>query len=143
MEKPTNDVGDREELHAYLVQRAAKFRAHARKNDAAATFCYLTAIVGSFAATLCAAFGDLPRSIIAPITAIPGTALLLNSVFSFDKKCRWHRKRKLKYDAFALRMKYESASAAIISRELREFEEKLDADYPRFGTPGDSKKEEL
>ena len=134
---------DREDLLSYLQQRAASFRAHARKNDTAATFLYLVAIVGSLAATLCAAFGDLPRWAVALITAVPGTALLASSVFAFDKKCRWHRKRKLKYDAFAMRIKYEGTSAAVISKELREFEEKLDSDYPRFGTPGGMKKEDI
>lgn len=136
-----NQGGD--ELLAYLAQRAAKFRLHARRNDAAATFCYLIAIVGSLAATLCTAFVDLPRWVIASITAIPGTALLANSVFAFDKKCRWHRKRKLKYDAFAMRIKFEGVSAALISKELRVFEEKLDADYPRFGTVGGNKQDDV
>jgi hypothetical protein len=133
---------DREELLRHLQQRAARFRAHARKNDAAATFFYLVAIVGSLAATLCAAFADLPRWAVASTTAIPGTALLASNVFAFDKKCRWHRKRKLKYDAFSMRIKYEGSSAAVISKELREFEEKLDSDYPRFGTPSLIKRED-
>lgn len=134
---------ERDELLAYLVQRASKFRMHARRNDAAATFCYLAAIVGSLAATLCAAFGDLPRWIVASATAIPSTALLANSIFAFDKKCRWHRKRKLKYDAFTMCIKFEGCSAPAISKELREFEEKFDADYPRFGTLGESKKDDV
>ena len=126
---------DRDELLAYLAARAAKFRAHARKNDAAAAFCYLAAIVGSLAATIGAAFADFPRWAIASITAIPGTALLANSVFAFDKKSRWHRKRKRRYDALIMQMRYEGAGAAAISKELREFEEKIDDDYPRFGSP--------
>lgn len=134
---------NRDELLAYLVQRAAKFRAHARRNDRAATFCYLVAIGGSLAATLCAAFGELPRWLVASTTAVPGTALLVSSVFAFDKKCRWHRKRKLKYDALAMRMRFEGGDAATISKELREFEEKFDADYPRFGALSGGKKDEV
>lgn len=129
-----------EKLHSYLLLRAQKSRTHARKNDAAATLCFVTAIVGSFAATLCAAFGDLPRALIAAITAVPGTALLLNSVFAFDRKCRWHRRRKLKYDAFAMRLTYEGADVASVSKELRTFEEKVDSDYPRFGAPSNLSK---
>ncbi|OOP57980.1 MAG: hypothetical protein AYP45_00335 [Candidatus Brocadia carolinensis] len=49
----------------------------------------------------------------------------------------------LKYDTFSMRMSYEGADAASISRELREFEEKADADYPRFGASGTLKKEAL
>lgn len=138
-----NSSESRENLHAYLIERAAKSRKHARKNDSISTLCYLAAIVASFTATLCAAFGDLPKAVIAAITAIPGTALLLNSIFCFDKKCQWHRRRKLKYDAFTMRISYEGADAASISRELREFEEKADADYPRFGVSGNLKKEAL
>ncbi|OOP56479.1 MAG: hypothetical protein AYP45_08995 [Candidatus Brocadia carolinensis] len=143
MNNDLNNSESREKLHAYLIERAAKSRKHARKNDYISTLCYLAAIVASFAATLCAAFGDLPKAAIAAITAIPGTALLLNSVFCFDKKCQWHRRRKLKYDTFSMRMSYEGADAASISRELREFEEKADADYPRFGASGTLKKEAL
>jgi len=131
----------REELLAYLVVRAAKFRGHARKNDAAATFCYLAAIGGSFAATLCAAFTALPGPSIAVITAIPGTALLFNSVFAFERKSRWHRKRKLRYDALALRLKYEDSNVSAISQELRDLDERLDADYPQLGATPDLRKQ--
>jgi hypothetical protein len=143
MNDTLNSLESREKLQAYLIERAAKSRVHARKNDSAATLCYFTAIGASFAATLCAAFGDLPKAVIAAITAIPGTALLLNSVFCFDKKCQWHRRRKLKYDAFTMRIRYEGADTASVSRELREFEEKADADYPRFGASGNLKKDDL
>jgi hypothetical protein len=129
-------ISPAEKLRDHLTQRATKARTHARKNDTAATLCFVTAITGSFAATLCAALADLPRALIAGITAVPGTVLLLNSVFAFDQKCRWHRRRKLKYDAFLIRLTYENADPAAVSRELREFEEKIDTEYPRFGAPG-------
>jgi hypothetical protein len=100
----------------------------------AATLCYVLAIVGSFAATLCAALSDIPKAALAALTAVPGTALLANSVFAFEKKCRWHRKRKLKYDSLAMRLKFEGVDEVTLSKELREFEEKVDLEYPRFGT---------
>jgi hypothetical protein len=136
-----NSDKERDELLGHLTDRAAKFRAHARKNDAAAAFCYLGAIVGSLAATICTAFAGLDRWALTLITAIPGTVLLVNSVFAFDKKCRWHRKRKKKYDAFAMRIRYEDTDAAAISRELREFEDKIDEDYPRLGSPNGVEKD--
>jgi hypothetical protein len=132
---------EREELLGHLTSRAAKFRAHARKNDAIAAFCHLAAIGGSLTATICAAFADFPRWAITLISAVPGTALLANSVFAFDKKCRWHRKRKRKYDAFAMRIRYEGATSATISKELREFEDRIDDDYPRFGSFSGAEKE--
>lgn len=134
MSAPLDHQQSRLAFEALLDQRAARARRHARKNDWAAMFCYVVAIVGSFAATLCAALSDLPKAAIAALTAIPGTVLLANSVFAFEQKCRWHRKRKLKYDDFALRLKFEGADVSALSKELREFEHKADLDYPRFGS---------
>jgi preprotein translocase subunit SecY len=86
----------RDNLETDLEARAAKSRRHARKNDLYAVACYALAVLGSFFATLLAAFSDLPRAAVAAATAIPGTALLINSVFSFEKKAQWHRRRKSK-----------------------------------------------
>jgi hypothetical protein len=123
----------RSRLETELEARAAKSRRHARKNDLYAVACYAFAILGSFAATLLAAFSDLPKAIIAGATAVPGTALLVNSVFSFEKKAQWHRRRKMKYDALMMRLRFEDAETAAVSREWREFEEGISRDYPRFG----------
>jgi hypothetical protein len=142
MSNPPDQQESRRAFEAYLVERATKARRHARKNDLAATLCYLLAIVGSFAATLCAALSNLPKGAIAALTAIPGTALLANSVFAFEQKCRWHRKRKHKYDTLALRLKFEGADVAALSKELREFEQTADHDYPRFGSLGSTKSDD-
>lgn len=134
MSNPLDQQQSRAAFEALLDQRGAKARRHARKNDLAAMLCYVVAVVGSFAATLCAALSDLPKAVIAALTAIPGTVLLANSVFAFEQKCRWHRKRKLKYDDLALRLRFEGADVSVLSKELREFEHKADLDYPRFGS---------
>ena len=132
----------RRTFQAYLSERALKARSHARKNDVACMICYVLAIAGSFAATICAAFGKLPKEAIAALTAIPGTALLANSVFSFERKCFWHRRRKISYDALVMKLRYEGADTATLSKELREFEEKADLDYPRFGPLSSGRKAE-
>ena len=136
------DSEARRTFETYLSERAAKSRAHARKNDAACMICYVAAIAGSFLATICAAFGDLPKAAIAALTAIPGTALLANSVFSFERKCLWHRRRKINYDALAMKLQYEGSDVATLSKELRQFEAKADLDYPRFGALSSTRKDE-
>jgi hypothetical protein len=133
----------REKLETELALRATKSRRHARKNDLYGVACYALAILGSFFATLLAAFSDLPKAVVAAATAIPGTALLINSVFSFEKKAQWHRRRKMKYDALTMRLLYEAADPAAVSREWREFDEAVSRDYPHFGVflSTDSKEE--
>jgi len=133
MNSTADQPNTRESFDAYVSERATKARYHARKNDAAAMACFLMALLGSFAATLCAALSDLPRFAIALLTAVPGTALLANSVFAFDRKCRWHRRRKARYDSVLVRMRFENGDVAVLSKELREFEEKAEKEYPRFG----------
>lgn len=123
----------RAQLETDLAERAVKSRRHARKNDFYAVACYGVAILGSFSATFMAAFTDLPKLLIALTTAIPGTALLCNSVFSFEKKAQWHRRRKAKQDALVIRLRYEGADVPTVSREWREFEEGASRDYPHFG----------
>lgn len=129
----------RRALEEHLKERARRSRGHARKNDLAVMLCHVLAIVGSFAATLCAALSDLPKAAIAALSAIPGTALLVNSAFAFEPKCRWHRRRKSKYDSLLLRLRFEDADVTALSRELREFEESVGQEYPRFGSMGASK----
>lgn len=121
-------------FETYLLAKAEKSRHHARKNDFAATACYVLALAGSFSASLCAALTDLPRIVLAALTAVPGAALLATSVFAYEKKCRWHRRRKLRYDSLVIRLKFEGENVATLGKELREFEEKMDREYPRFGS---------
>ncbi|MFT3781539.1 MAG: hypothetical protein QM790_05930 [Nibricoccus sp.] len=126
-------IDHRRDFETLVLERAAKSRRHARKNDLAATLCYGLALIGSFAASLCAAFTDIPKGALAGITLIPGAALLVISVFAFEKKCRWHRRRKLWYDGLLLRLKFEGATVEALSKEMREHDAKIDREYPRFG----------
>jgi hypothetical protein len=138
----TEEADPRRAFEVHLAERAAKSRSHARKNDAACMVCYVVAIAGSFLATIGVAIGDLPKAAIAALTAVPGTALLANSVFSFERKCVWHRRRKIKFDALAMKLRYEGADVATLSKELREYEAKADLDYPRFGALSAGRKED-
>ena len=128
-------------LAADIALRLAKTRRNARRNYFIAYGCGGAAIVGSFAATLCVAFGDLPKPVIAGLTALPGTALLLNNVLALEKKAQWSWKKVRKYDSMLMCLRHEARDVSAAAKELREFEEKMEEEYPRFGMlPADPKK---
>lgn len=120
-------------LAADIAHRLATTRRNARRNYFIAYGCYGAAIVGSFSATLCVAFGELPKAVIAGITALPGTALLLNNVLALEKKAQWSWRKVRKYDSMLMGLRYEGRDMSEAAKELREFEEKMEEDYPRFG----------
>ncbi|SRR6266496_1383835 len=118
---------------ASLEQKSERSRKNARKNYRTAYGCNFLAIAASFAATIMAASSSTPGSAVAIVTAIPGAALLLSNVFAFYQKANWHRRKKMRYDALALQIEYESKPIADAAKELRMFEEEMEKQYPGFG----------
>lgn len=129
--------------HASLLQlvesASEKSRTHAKRNDALATFCYFLAVVSSFVAAV-VVYANAWQWLSALVTAVPGTALLTNSVFSFERKSEWHRRRLLNYRSLLLRLRYEGADILEISGELRRLEEEFQQSYPGFGSFSSEKK---
>lgn len=131
---------DESELLAkYLDEGSAKSRKHANENDFLATSCYFIAILGSFLATSATSLG-FSTSHASLVAAVPALALLTNSVFAFEKKSIWHRQRRLAYRTLWMRMVYENEAISSVSKAMREFEERIALEYPRFGNIADKNK---
>ena len=127
MNATSKEVSDNAALAAYLDDRSAKSRRHAKKNDSYTTACYFVAIFSSFLAASATPIG-IPSNYAPLIAGIPALALLLNSVFAFEKKSIWHRQRRLAYRALWMRIVYESEDIATVSKAMREFEEGVATD---------------
>jgi hypothetical protein len=128
---PLNE--EQESVLSSLQEKSEKSKRNARKNYRTAYACHLLAIAASLVATIMAASASAPGAATAIVTAIPGTALLFNSIFAFDRKANWYRKKKLRYDGLALEIQYESKSVGDAAKEIRIFEEEIEKEYPGFG----------
>jgi len=84
-------------------------------------------------ATIIAATSLLPGSVVAIVTAIPGTALLLNAKTLFDKKANWHRRKKQRYEALLMALRFESKPMAEVSQTIGVFDAEMEREYPSFG----------
>jgi hypothetical protein len=89
--------------------------------------------VASAAATLLAATGLAPLPALAVLTAIPGIALLVNSVFGFEAKTRWYWGKVSYYGALRNRLRYEGYLVNEASKDRREFDGRMQEQYPTFG----------
>ena len=127
------DFSGKKDLEIYLTERLARARKHAKLNYFAAYTCYAVAIAASLFGTIVAATEFLPKVVLIILTAIPGSVLLVNSVFSLDKKATWHYKRASHYNGVLRRLRFEDLSLADASKTLRNFSEKMEAEYPKFG----------
>lgn len=129
----SKDFSDKKSLGIKLKERTTRSRKQARRNYFASYTCYAVAIITSLLSTIAISAELLPKTGLVILTAIPGTILLVNSVFSLDKKAAWHYKRARHCDGILMRLRFEDLSLAAASEDLRKFEEEMDAQYPKFG----------
>jgi len=54
-------------------------------------------------------------------------------VLALEKKAQWSWRKVRKYDSMLMGLRYEGRDMSEAAKELREFEEKMEEDYPRFG----------
>src|SRR5262252_174479 len=111
------------DLGEELAQDCAFARRRGSRNRHYAFACLSLALLGSLAGTIATATDLLPKYALAIIAAIPGTALLANSVFRFDSKASWwwtryHLLRGLRYQLVFEGKEPKEVSAALRSLAL-------------------------
>ena len=121
------------EFETMLVQNTARNRKHAKRNYLTAYVCYAIAIAASLLSTIAIAADFPSKPVLALVAAIPGTALLVNSVFSLEKKSAWHYEKYHHYESLLYRVRFEGFSIPSASKELRTFNEEMERLYPKFG----------
>jgi hypothetical protein len=122
-------------LEIQLTERIARSRKQGRRNYLASYTCYAVAIAASLLTTIALAAGleDLSKTALVILTAIPGTILLVNSVFSLDKRATWHYKRARHCNGVLMRLRFEGLGLAAASEDIRKFDDAMEAEYPKFG----------
>lgn len=87
------------------------------------------AIIGSFISA--AAFAaKMNVELAGIIAAIPGTAIVFDRSFSFRQRAAWHQRFKAYLLTLEYKIKYEGASVASVSEELREFIIQMELGFP-------------
>ena len=105
-----------------------------RRNRHFSFACLAVALLTSLATTLLVATDYLPKLVLAILTAVPGTALLANSVFRFDTKARWWWAKYHHLRGFRYQLLYEGRQPKDVSLELRTLLLDLEKTYPGFGS---------
>src|SRR5450631_4207564 len=117
------------------LERDCEFaRSRGLRNRHYSFACLAIALLASLATTLLVATDSLPRIALAILTAVPGTALLANSVFRFDSKARWWWARHHHLRGFRYQLLYEGRQPKDVSLEVRALLLDLEKTYPGFGT---------
>jgi hypothetical protein len=127
------DSPNEKDFETMLAQRIVRYRVHARRNYLAAYTCYAVAIAASLLGAVAATAGFLPQSAFPVVTAIPGTSLLINSVFSLEKKSAWFYEKLHHYDSLLMRVRFEGFSISSANKELRIFDKEMEPLFPKFG----------
>lgn len=145
MTAPDDPSNERSAMESYLDSRSNKSRLHAKKNDSFSTWCYIIAVFSSFIAASGGSLEKIGLNVAwVPLMAgVPALALLTNSVFAFEEKFLWHRRRRLAYRTLWMRLVYEREEIGVVSAAMREFDESIAQEYPRFGNMGDKRGEGL
>jgi hypothetical protein len=128
-----SDQNKEETFILSLNDGISRYRKHARRNYSGAYTCYVIAIVASALATLSASLDLLPKSLLAALTALPGAVLLFNSILVLEAKTRWYWTKARFYDGLLHRIQYEDCQLAQASKDKRVFDERMEAEYPKFG----------
>jgi hypothetical protein len=93
-------------------------RRHGKLADfnAIASYCMsFLAVVGSVAASLCAALGVESKELLAVLAVIPAAVLSIRGTFKFEERATWHFRKHHKLEALARSLKYEGIDPAVVS----------------------------
>jgi hypothetical protein len=123
-----------------IVDRLTKELKHLRFlgwwNHYAAYTAHLISILASFTASILAALSGLSKCVItvAVVAALPGTLLATQNVMRFEYKCGWYYKKARLLQHVLDALKFEDWDSKKASQELQKIEEKMDREWPGFGT---------
>jgi hypothetical protein len=124
-----------DELRTHLEAEIAKYYRLGTGNYFAAYASYLTAVLASFFAALSIATDLFAKPTLAILTVLPGAVLLLNNVFRFEEKARWHWHRHylLRLRDLLAQLIFEGCPAADVSDRMRSIILETESHYPAFG----------
>ena len=108
-------------------------------NHYAAYFFHLVSILASFAASILAASKltdgvSYSAMIVAGVAAVPGTLLATQNVMGFEYKCKWYYKKAGLLQHVLNALEFQGWDAKEASEELKKIEERMDLEWPGFGT---------
>jgi hypothetical protein len=103
-------------------------------NHYAAYTVHLLAILTSFVASIVAASDVLDKFLLAIVAAIPGTLLATQNVLKFEHKCNWYYKKARLFQHTLDALKFEDWKPDKASQEVKNIEDKMDLEWPGFGT---------
>lgn len=116
-----------------LKQGIERYKRWGENNQRAAFAVFAVAVLGIVAATILSAFEDIPKAVRIPVTALPGVMVLINSIFRFEVKSRWHWEKTRGYEELLRALTIEHSPPEDISRKLSKLDQRMDEKWIWFG----------
>jgi hypothetical protein len=116
-----------------LNENISRYRKHARRYSFGSFMCYIIAILASIGATFAGVLEFTPRYILSVLTVAPAAILLFNYVLALPAKSTWHWTKARFYDGLINRSRYENEPISKLSKDQREFDERMEKNYPPYG----------
>jgi hypothetical protein len=127
---PPVDDGTPAQLTDELKAAHRFYRARAYLNYAAAYLVYAGILATSVVGTISVAADLLPRGALVAVTALPGVLLVAAQSLRLHAKYRWHQRQSWAVTNLLLRLKFEGATVAQVSKMFRQLRVRSERNYP-------------
>lgn len=94
------------------------------------------AILASFISAIVAASGRASPLLVAFLSAIPGTVIVIDRSFSFARRARWHRILYLRLDELINDLQFRGVAVDEIARNLSTLRIEMQETFPGMSTDG-------
>ena len=123
MEQKTENIND---LVKYLEKEIKQHQTACWIKNVIAQLLFLTVIFFSALGLLNTGTEWFSIKQMSAIAAMPGIILIFTNTFKFDARSKWNKLKQRKLEGLLNKLRFEGATVAEISKEMREELEKLD-----------------
>lgn len=123
MEQKTENIND---LVRYLEKEIKQHQSACRLKNVIAQLLFLVIIIFSALGLINTGTDWFDIKQMSIIAAMPGIILIFSNTFKFEARSKWNKLKQRKLEGLLNKLKFEGASVAEISKEMREELEKLD-----------------
>lgn len=93
-------------------------------------FVWLAILASFLTAILTAADQVQEKLVLALLTAIPGTVIVIEKSFSFARRARWHWEMIARLEQFSNQLEFECSKVEEVSKRLGEFRFDMEKKFP-------------
>ncbi|RLJ72865.1 hypothetical protein [Pedobacter alluvionis] len=114
------------DLVKYLEKETKQHQSACRVKNVLAQLLFLITIIFSALGLVNTGTNWFNLKEMSAIAAMPGIILIFSNTFKFEARSKWNKLKQRKLEGLLSKLKFENATVAEISKEMREELEKLD-----------------